>query len=163
SAGTLGRADLASSNRIHTLVQLDARRVVALDAAGLARLWDISDWQQTGVASPGTRAVLGPGGLSLPGDPPPRCLLAGPLAVTPEGRLLTAEGLALRVCDPTGQRPSRDVPVPGIDGTTALASAPDGSAAFRATPEGDVELIPFGGGLVTRFHAQDVRIVALRP
>ncbi|HET9035023.1 MAG TPA: hypothetical protein VFN45_02420, partial [Myxococcaceae bacterium] len=45
SAGTLGRPDLASSSRVHTLVQLDARRVVAIDAAGLARLWDVSEWQ----------------------------------------------------------------------------------------------------------------------
>jgi WD40 repeat protein len=50
-----------------------------------------------------------------------------------------------------------------VDGTTALATAPDGSAAFRATPEGDVELIPFEGGQVTRFHAQDGRILALQP
>src|SRR5678815_1610102 len=53
SAGTLGRPDLASSSRVHTLVQLDARRVVAIDGAGLARLWDVSEWQQLGVASPG--------------------------------------------------------------------------------------------------------------
>src|SRR5262249_9631331 len=163
SAGTLRRPDLAASNRIHTLVQLDARRVVALDAGGLARLWDVADWQQTGVASPGTHAVIGPEGLSLPADRAAGCVLAAPLAVTPDRRLLTAEGRRPRVCDPRGQRPPRDLSVPGIDGTTALATAPDGSAAFRATPEGDVELIPFEGGQVTRFHAQDVRIVALRP
>lgn len=163
SAGTLGRADLASSNRVHTLVQLDARRVLAVDAAGLARLWDVTDWQQVGVASPGTRTVVGPAGFALPGERVAGCLLAPPLAVTPDGRLLTAEGQALRICDPAGQRPARDLPVPGVDGTTALASAADGSAAFRATPEGDVELIPIEGGQVTRFHAQDVRIVALQP
>jgi len=163
SAGTLGRPDLASSNRIHTLVQLDGRRVLAIDAAGLARLWDVGDWQQVGVASPGTHAAIGPGGLALPGDRAQGCLLAPPLAATSDGRLLTAEGQALRVCDPTGRRAPQDLPVPGVDGTTALASAPDGSAAFRATPEGDVELIPFEGGQVTRFHAQDGRIVALQP
>ena len=162
-AGTLGRPDLASSNRIHTLVQVDTRRVVALDASGLARLWDVGDWQQVGVASPGARAVIGPAGLALPTDRAPGCLLAAPLAAMPDGRLLTAEGLALRVCDPTGQRPPRDLPVPGADGTTALAGAADGSAAFRATPEGDVELIPLQGGQVSRFHAADGRILALRP
>jgi WD40 repeat protein len=163
SAGTLGRPDLASSNRVVTLTPLDARRVVAVDAAGLARLWDVGEWQQLGVASPGTRAVIGPAGLALPTERAPGCLLATPLAVTPDARLITAEGQALRVCDPSGQRAPRDLPVPGVDGTTALASAPDGSAAFRATPEGDVELIPFEGGQVTRFHAQDGRIVALQP
>src|SRR5262249_40996441 len=75
SAGPLGRPDLASSNRIHTLVQLDARRVLALDAAGLARLWDVADWQQMGVASPGTHAAIGPGGLALPGERSAGCLL----------------------------------------------------------------------------------------
>src|SRR5215831_10749701 len=154
SAGTLGRPDLASSSRIHTLVQLDARRVLAVDAAGYARLWDVADWQQVGVASPGTRALVGPGGLALPGDRGGGCLLAPPVAATHDGRLVTAEGLALRICDPTGQKPPRDLSVPGVDGTTALATAIDGSAAFRATPEGDVELIPFDGGQVTRFHAQ---------
>ena len=163
SAGTLGRPDLASSNRIHTLVQLDGRRVLAIDAAGLARLWDVGDWQQVGVASPGTHAAIGPGGLALPTERARGCLLAPPIAATSDGRLLTAEGQALRVCDPTGQQAARDLPVPGVDGTTALASAPDGSAAFRATPEGDVELIPFEAGQVTRFHAQDGRIVALQP
>ena len=162
SAGTLGRPDLASSSRIHTLVQIDARRVLALDAAGYARLWDVADWQQVGVASPGTRALMGPGGLALPGDRAGGCLLAPPVAATHDGRLVTAEGLALRVCDPTGQKPPRDLSVPGVDGTTALATATDGSAAFRATPEGDVELVPFDGGQVTRFHAQDARIVALQ-
>src|SRR5215471_8523711 len=92
SAGTLGRPDLASSNRIHTLVQLDGRRVLAIDAAGLARLWDVGDWQQVGVASPGTHAAIGPGGLALPGDRAQGCLLAAPLAATSDGRLLTAEG-----------------------------------------------------------------------
>ncbi len=163
SAGTLGRADLASSSRLHTLVALDARRVVAIDAAGFARLLDVADWQQLGVASPGTRALIGPGGLGLPGDRNAGCLLAAPLAATGDGRLVTAEGLALRVCDPSGQRPPRDLPVPGADGTTALATAPDGSAAFRATPEGDVELIPFEGGQVSRFHAQDGRILTMQP
>ncbi len=162
AAGTLGRPDLASSSRIHTLVQLDGRRVVAIDAAGFARLWDVADWQQLGVASPGTRANIGPGGLALPGERG-GCLLAPPLATTRDGRLVTAEGLALRVCDPTGQRPPRDLPVPGVDGTTALATASDGSAAFRATPEGDVELIPFEGGQLSRFHAQDGRILTLQP
>jgi WD40 repeat protein len=162
AAGTLGRPDLASSSRVHSLVQLDARRVVALDAAGLARLWDVSDWQQLGVASPGTRALVGPGGLGLPGDRSGGCLLAAPLAATRDGRLLTAEGLALRLCDPTGQRAPRDFTVPGLDGTTALAVAFDGTAALRATPEGDVELIPFDGGQMSRFHAQDARIVALQ-
>jgi len=162
SAGTLGRPDLASSSRIHTLVQIDARRVLAVDAAGYGRLWDVTDWQQVGVASPGTRALIGPGGLALPGDRGGGCVLAPPVAATHDGRLVTAEGLALRVCDPTGQRPPRDLSVPGVDGTTALATAVDGSAAFRATPEGDVELIPFDGGQVTRFHAQDARIVALQ-
>ena len=162
-AGTLGRPDLASSSRIHTLVQLDARRVVAIDAAGLARLWDVTDWQQAGVASPGTRALVGPGGLGLPAERSGGCLLAAPLAATPDRRLVTAEGLALRLCDPTGQRPPRDFPVPGVDGTTALAVAPDGSAAFRATPEGDVELVPFDGGQMSRFHAQDARILTLQP
>src|SRR5262249_54472934 len=109
SAGTLGRADLASSNRIHTLVQLDARRVVALDAAGLARLWDIADWQQTGVASPGTRAVIGPEGLSLPADRAAGCVLAAPLPVTPDGRLLTADGRAPPLCDPRRPRPPPDL------------------------------------------------------
>ena len=80
SAGTLGRPDLASSTRIVSLVQLDSRLVVALDAAGLARLWDVSDWQQLGVASPGTRALIGPGGLGLPNDRSGGCLLAAPLA-----------------------------------------------------------------------------------
>ena len=163
SAGTLGRPDLASSSRIVSLVQLDARRVVALDAAGLARLWDVSDWQQLGVASPGTRALIGPGGLGMPNDRTGGCLLAAPLAATRDGRLLTSEGLALRLCDPTGARPPHDFTVPGVDGTTALAVSPDGTAAFRATPEGDVELIPFGGGQMSRFHAQDARIVALQP
>ncbi len=162
SAGTLGRPDLASSSRIVSLVQLDARRVVALDAAGLARLWDVSDWQQLGVASPGTRAVIGPAGLGLPNDRSGGCLLAPPLAATTDGRLLTSEGLALRLCDPTGRRAPHDFTVPGVDGTTALAVSSDGTAAFRATPEGDVELIPFGGGQTTRFHAQDARIVALQ-
>jgi WD40 repeat protein len=105
---------------------------------------------------------IGPAGLALPADRS-GCLLATPLAVTADGRLVTAEGLALRVCDPTGQRPPRDLPVPGADGTTAVATAPDGSAAFRATPEGDVELIPFDGGQMSRFHAQDGRILALQP
>ena len=162
SAGTLGRPDLASSSRIQSLVQLDARRVVAVDAAGLARLWDVSDWQQLGVASPGTRALVGPGGLGLPGERSGGCLLAAPLAASRDGRLLTAEGLALRLCDPTGQRAPRDFTVPGVDGTTALAVSFDGTAAFRATPEGDVELIPFDGGQMSRFHAQDARIVALQ-
>ena len=163
SAGTLGRADLASSSRIVAMVPLDQRRVLALDASGLARLWDTNEWQQLAVASPGTRAVIGPAGLVPPSDRAPGCLLAPPLAATPDGRLLTAEGQALRLCDPTGQRPARDLPVPGVDGTTALASSTDGSAAFRATPEGDVELIPLDGGQVSRFHAQDGRIVALQP
>ena len=163
SAGTLGRPDLASSNRIHSLVQLDARRVVALDTAGLARLWEVSDWQQLAVASPGTRALVGPGGLGLPGNQSGGCLLAAPLAATRDGRLLTAEGLALRLCDPTGQRAPRDFTVPGVDGTTALAVSFDGTAAFRATPEGDVELVPLDGGQISRFHAQDARIVALQP
>ena len=163
SAGTLGRPDLASSSRVHTLVQLDARRVLAVDAAGLARLWEVSDWQQLGVASPGTRALIGPGGLSLPGNRSGGCLLAAPVAATRDGRLVTAEGQALRLCDPTGQRAPRDFPVPGVDGTTALAVASDGTAAFRATPEGDIELIPFDGGQMSRFHAQDGRIVALQP
>jgi len=162
SAGTLGRPDLASSSRIVALVQLDARRVVALDAAGLARLWDVSDWQQLGVASPGTRALIGPGGLGLPNDRSGGCLLAAPLAATRDGRLLTSEGLALRLCDPTGARPPHDFTVPGVDGTTALAVSSDGTAAFRATPEGDVELIPLGGGQMSRFHAQDARIVTLQ-
>jgi len=112
SAGTLGRPDLASSSRVHTLVQLDARRVLAVDAAGLARLWEVSDWQQLGVASPGTRALIGPGGLSLPGNRSGGCLLAAPVAATRDGRLVTAEGQALRLCDPTGQRAPRDFPVP---------------------------------------------------
>ncbi|HVP63057.1 MAG TPA: WD40 repeat domain-containing protein [Myxococcaceae bacterium] len=163
SAGTLGRPDLASSSRVHSLVQLDDRHVIAIDAAGFARLWDVADWQQLGVASPGTRALVGPAGLGLPPDRSAGCLLAAPLAATRDGRLVTAEGLALRVCDPTGQRPPRDLPVPGVDGTTALATAPDGSAAFRATPEGDVELIPFEGGQMTRFHAQDGRLLAMQP
>ena len=60
SAGTLGRPDLASSSRVHTLVQLDARRVLAVDAAGLARLWEVSDWQQLGVASPVPAPSSGP-------------------------------------------------------------------------------------------------------
>jgi WD40 repeat protein len=162
SAGTLGRPDLASSSRIQSLVQLDARRVVAVDAAGLARLWDVSDWQQLGVASPETRALVGPGGLGLPGERSGGCLLAAPLAASRDGRVLTAEGLALRLCDPTGQRAPRDFTVPGVDGTTALAVSFDGTAAFRATPEGDVELIPFDGGQMSRFHAQDARIVALQ-
>jgi WD40 repeat protein len=163
SAGTLGRPDLASSSRVHTLVQLDARRVVAIDAAGLARLWDVSEWQQLGVASPGTRALVGPEGLGLPAQRSGGCLLSSPLAPTEDGRLITAEGRALRLCDPTGERPPRDFPVPGVDGTTALATARDGSAVFRATPEGDVELIPFDGGQMSRFHAQDARIVAMQP
>jgi len=163
SAGTLGRPDLASSSRVHTLVQLDARRVVALDAAGLARLWDVSDWTQLGVASPGTRALIGPGGLGLPGDRSGGCLLATPLAATRDGRLVTAEGQALRLCDPTGRRAPQDFPMPGVDGTTALAVAADGTAVFRATPEGDVELVPFDGGQMSRFHAQDARILTLQP
>lgn len=163
SAGTLGRPDLASSSRVLTLVQLDARRVLATDASGLTRLWDVADWQQLGVASPGARVGIGPAGLALPSERAAGCLLGAGLAVAPDGRLLTIEGQALRLCDPTGQRPPRDLPVPGVDGTTAMASAPDGSAAFRATPEGDVELIPFDGGQVTRFHAQDGRILALQP
>ena len=163
SAGTLGRPDLASSSRVHTLVQLDARRVVALDASGLARLWDVSDWAQLGVASPGTRAVIGPAGLGLPGDRAAGCLLAAPLAATRDGLLVSAEGQALRLCDPTGRRAPRDFPTPGVDGTTALAVAADGTAVFRATPEGDVELVPFDGGQLSRFHAQDARILALQP
>ncbi len=163
SAGTLGRPDLASASRIHILVQLDARRVIALDAAGFARLWDIADWQQLGVASPGTRVTLGPSGFALPGGRVTGCLLGPPLAATPDGRLLSVEGLALRVCDPSGRSPPRDIPVPGIDGTTGLASAHDGTAVFRATAEGDVELIPFEGGEATRFHADEGRVVALRP
>src|SRR5215831_15921998 len=115
SAGTLGRPDLASSSRVQTLVQLDGRRVIALDAAGLARLWDVSDWAQLGVASPGTRAVIGPAGLGLPADRSAGCLLAAPLAATRDGLLVTAEGQALRVCDPTGQRAPRDFPMPGVD------------------------------------------------
>ena len=95
SAGTLGRPDLASSSRVHTLVQLDARRVVALDASGLARLWDVSDWAQLGVASPGTHAVIGPAGLGLPGDRATGCLLAAPLAATSDGRLVTDGGRVL--------------------------------------------------------------------
>src|SRR5215469_753110 len=163
SAGTLGRPDLASPSRVHTLVQLDARRVLAIDAAGLGRVWDVSDWQQLGVASPGTRALIGPGGLGLPGNRSGGCVLAAPVAATRDGRLVTAEGQALRLCDPTGQRAPRDFPVPGVDGTTALAVASDGTAVFRATPEGDVELIPFDGGQMSRFHAQEGRIVALQP
>ena len=137
--------------------------MLAVDAAGFARLWDVTEWQQVGVASPGTRAVVAPDGLGLPPERGAGCLLAPPLAATPDGRLVTAEGLALRLCDPSGRRPPRDFPVPGIDGTTALATALDGSAAFRATPEGDVELIPFESGQMTRFHAQDARIVTLQP
>jgi hypothetical protein len=110
------------------------RRVVAIDAAGLARLWDVSEWQQLGVASPGTRAVVGPEGLGLPAQRSGGCLLSSPLAATDDGRLITAEGLALRLCDPTGQRPPRDFPVPGVDGTTAIATARDGSAVFRRHP-----------------------------
>ncbi|MGZ5958783.1 MAG: WD40 repeat domain-containing protein [Myxococcaceae bacterium] len=163
SAGTLGRADLASAHRIHTLLQLDARRVLALDAAGFARLWDVADWQQIGVASPGTRVAIGPGGFAFPTERAPGCLLAPPLAATPDGRVLGVEGLALRVCDPTGRRPPQDTPVPGMDSTTAVASAVDGTAAFRATPEGDVELIPLDGGQMSRFHAQDGRMLAMRP
>lgn len=163
AAGTLGRPDLASPHRIHTLVQLDARRVLALDSGGFARLWDVADWQQLGVASPGTRVAIGPAGFAVPTERAPGCLLAAPLAATPDGRLVTAEGLALRVCDPTGRRSPQAIPVPGVDGTTAVATAVDGTAAYRATPEGDVELIPLDGGQMSRFHAQDGRVLAMRP
>ncbi|HSP20088.1 MAG TPA: hypothetical protein VLQ79_11270, partial [Myxococcaceae bacterium] len=163
SAGTLGRPDLASAHRIHTLLQLDGRRVLALDAGGFARLWDVADWQQLGVVSPGTRVAIGPAGFALPTDRAPGCLLTAPLAATPDGRIVGVEGLAMRVCDPTGRHPPREIPVPGMDGTTAVASAVDGTAAYRATPEGDVELIPLDGGQMSRFHAQDGRVLAMRP
>src|SRR5215831_685738 len=110
SAGTLGRPDLASPSRVHTLVQLDARRVLAIDAAGLARVWDVSDWQQLGVASLGTHALIGPGGLGLPGNRSGGCLLAAPVAATRDGRLVTAEGQALRLCGPTGRRATSRCP-----------------------------------------------------
>ena len=164
SAGTLGRPDLASPSRIQSLVQLDARRVVAVDAAGLARLWDVSDWQQLGVASPGTRVTLGPCGLALPGEPSGGCLLAAPLAATRDGRLLSVEGLALRLCDPTGREPPRDIHGARRRRHHRAGQRPfDGTAVFRATAEGDVELIPFDGGQMTRFHAEDARVVALQP
>ena len=163
AAGTLGRPDLASPHRIHTLVQLDVRRVLALDSGGFARLWDVTDWTQLGVASPGTRVAIGPGGFGFPTERAPGCLLSAPLAAMPDGRLVSAEGLALRICDPSGRRAPQDTAVAGIDGTTALASAVDGTAAYRATPEGDVELIPLDGGQMSRFHAQDGRVLSMRP
>ena len=161
SAGTLGRPDLASQTRVVALVPLSPRQVLAVDAAGLARLWDVGDWQQLGVASAGTRVVVGPSGLEPPRSADGGCSIAAPVAVTSSGMLLTAEGQALRLCDPTGRHASRDVPLLGADGTAALAASADGQTLYRATPEGDVELVRLDGAAGSRFHAQDTRIVAM--
>jgi WD40 repeat protein len=76
--------------------------------------------------------------------------------------LLTAEGQALRLCDPTGRRGARDIPLLGADGTSALAASADGKTLFRSTPEGDVELVRLDGSPGSRFHAHDTRIVAMQ-
>ena len=56
---------------------------------------------------PGTRVVVGPAGLEPPRSADGGCSIAAPLAVTADGMLLTAEGQALRLCDPTGRRARR--------------------------------------------------------
>ena len=162
AAGTLGRSDLASPTRVVALVPFGPRQVLAVDAAGLARLWDVTDWQQLGVASAGTRVVVGPAGLEPPRSANGGCSVGAPLAVTSDRMLLTAEGQALRLCDPTGRRAARDIPLLGADGTSALAASADGKTLFRSTPEGDVELVRLDGSPGSRFHAHDTRIVAMQ-
>jgi len=161
AAGTLGRPDLASTARVVALVPLGQRQILAVDAAGLARLWDIADWQQLGVASAGTRVMVGLAGLEPPRTPDGGCAISAPMAVTTDGMLLTAEGQALRLCDLSGRRPPRDVPLLGADGTSALGASADGRTLFRSTPEGDVELVRLDGTPTSRFHASDSRIVAM--
>src|SRR5262249_43157885 len=113
-------------------------------------------------------AGRGPGGMAaLGGREPPRtpdggCAISAPMAVTTDGMLLTAEGQALRLCDLSGRRPARDVPLLGADGTSALGASADGKTLFRSTPEGDVELVRLDGSPVSRFHAHDARIVAMQ-
>ena len=134
--------------------------MLAVDAADSAGLWDVAAWRQLGVASRRAR-----------GWRSDREARAAPLRWRlchrarrgdGDGMLLTAEGQALRLLrDPTGQRPARDIPLLGADGTSALGVSADGKTLFRSTPEGDVELVRLDGTPTSRFHAHDGRIVAM--
>src|SRR5262249_18003755 len=84
AAGTLGRPDLASTARVVALVPLGQRQILAVDAAGLARLWDIADWQQLGVGWAGPGGA--PGGWPLWGDASRRARPTGAARSAPRWR-----------------------------------------------------------------------------
>ena len=157
----MGQPDLAAPARIHELIFLEgAQELLALDVGATAQLWDVKRSERRGlVFGP---LVLTPTGLK-PAPPGRGCLLDGPLAELPDGRLGRATPGVLRLCDISGSRPETEVAVPALsDERTALALSPDAAVVAQGTAFGEVVRVELPKGEVVRIPAHDGEVLALR-
>ncbi len=157
----LGQPDLAAPARIRELTFVDgAADLLAEDASATAQLWDVKRSERRGlVFGP---VVLTPSGLKS--APPGRgCLLQGPLARLPDGRLGRATEGMLRLCDLSGSGPETEVSVPSLseDGM-ALAFSADGTVLAQGTAFGEVVRVELPKGEPLRIPAHEGEVLALR-